>query len=116
MSPLYTISFFTSFFYFIALLNIRFTNNTYIPGKATLEPEDMYDKWSKGKKLKGPFSAPGSAPIFGEGCGVNGGNPNGCIGMRKFLFYSFLKLLILSTFVLYLLSIYIWNLLWWMLQ
>ena len=64
-------------------IHIRFTNNTYIPGKATLEPEDMYDKWSKGKKLKGPFSAPGSAPIFGEGCGVNGGNPNGCIGEGK---------------------------------
>ena len=102
-----------TFYKYYLFIHIRFTNNTYIPGKATLEPEDMYDKWSKGKKLKGPFSAPGSAPIFGEGCGVNGGNPNGCIGMRKFLF---LKLLILSTFVLYLLSIYIWNLLWWMLQ
>ena len=58
----------------------RFTNNTFIPGNPTLEPEDMYDNWTKGKKKTGPFSAPGSAPIFGEGCGVNGGNPNGCIG------------------------------------
>ena len=77
----------------------------------------MYDQFHNGKKNKKmPWSSPGSAPIFGDGCGVNGGNPNGCIGMRKFLFYSFLKLLILSTFVLYLLSIHIWNLLWWMLQ
>ena len=88
-----------------------------ISGEPTLEPEDMYDQFHNGKKNKKmPWSSPGSAPIFGDGCGVNGGNPNGCIGMRKFLFYSFLKLLILSTFVLYLLSIYIWNLLWWMLQ
>ena len=88
-----------------------------ISGEPTLEPEDMYDQFHNGKKNKKmPWSSPGSAPIFGDGCGVNGGNPNGCIGMRKFLFHSFLKLLILSTFVLYLLSIYIWNLLWWMLQ
>ena len=88
-----------------------------ISGEPTLEPEDMYDQFHNGKKNKKmPWSSPGSAPIFGDGCGVNGGNPNGCIGMRKFLFYSFLKLLILSTFVLYLLSIYIWNLLWWMLR
>ena len=27
-----------------------------------------------------PWAAPGTAPVYGEGCGVNGGNPfpNGC--------------------------------------
>ena len=58
-----------------------------ISGEPTLEPEDMYDQFHNGKKNKKmPWSSPGSAPIFGDGCGVNGGNPNGCIGMRKVLF------------------------------
>ena len=25
---------------------------------------------------KNPWNAPGSAPVYGEGCGVNGGNGN----------------------------------------
>merc|ERR1711878_27449 len=29
---------------------------------------------------KHPWNSPGAAPIFGNGCGANGGNPNGCIG------------------------------------
>ena len=27
---------------------------------------------------KHPWTAPGTAPILGEGCGANGGNPQGC--------------------------------------
>ena len=51
-----------------------------IPGEPTLEPEDMYDKWNNPNEhedlimKKNPWNAPGSAPVYGEGCGVNGGN------------------------------------------
>ena len=50
----------------------------------------MYDQTYTGKKnKKNPWSSPGSAPIVGDGCGVNGGNPDGCIGMRKFYLIFF---------------------------
>ena len=45
----------------------------------------MYDEGklpSKGKQSH-PWASPGSAHEFGEGCGVNGGNPNGCVGQGK---------------------------------
>ena len=32
------------------------------------------------KDMSHPWASPGSAPIHGEGCGANGGNPNGCDG------------------------------------
>ena len=54
-----------------------FTNYTFIPGEATL-PEEMYDKWLYKRRINKPWQAPGTAPTLGEGCGVNGGNPNGC--------------------------------------
>lgn len=60
-----------------------FTNNTFV-SKATL-PIEMYDEGklpSKGKQSH-PWASPGSAYEFGEGCGVNGGNPNGCEGQGK---------------------------------
>ena len=38
-----------------------FTNDTRIPGKHT-----------------NPWTAPGTAPTWGEGCGASGGNPLGC--------------------------------------
>ena len=41
---------------------------------------DMYDKWhlqSKPECGNNPWSAPGTAKIYGS-CGTNGGNPNGC--------------------------------------
>ena len=61
-----------------------YTNNTVIPGEATL-PMEMYDKWSLKRRKNKPWSAPGTAPILGEGCGVNGGNPDGCnYGMSTF--------------------------------
>ena len=65
-----------------AYLKGWFTNFTVIPGEATL-PDEMYDQWvpreSSGAGLH-PWNAPGTAPTFGNGCGVNGGNPNGCDG------------------------------------
>ena len=48
-----------------------------ISGEPTLEPEDMYDPKPKPWLIKNPWNAPGSALIFGEGCGANGGNPKG---------------------------------------
>ena len=55
--------------------NDWFTNYTQVT-TPTL-PEEMYDDVKPMKKFN-PWGSPGSAPIFGEGCGVNGGNPNGC--------------------------------------
>ena len=66
-----------------------YTNNTVIPGNATL-PMDMFDDGKPaGWVLKNPWAAPGSAPVYGEGCGVNGGNPDGCGKGR----YQFLKVI-----------------------
>ena len=63
--------------------NDWFTNYTFIPGQPTL-PRNMYDTWSSDRKVEAlqrrghPWTSPGSAPTFGEGCGANGGNPYGC--------------------------------------
>lgn len=59
-----------------------FTNHTFIPGEPTI-PDDMYHATSYAKiqalkRLKHPWTSPGTAPTFGEGCGASGGNPNGC--------------------------------------
>ena len=59
-----------------------FTNHTFIPGEPTI-PDDMYDAENSArldalKRKKHPWTSPGTAPTFGEGCGANGGNPNGC--------------------------------------
>jgi len=43
-------------------------------------PLEMYDKWhyeSIKNSVKNPWSAPGSAKVFGS-CGANGGNAEGC--------------------------------------
>ena len=63
-------------------LKAWFTNHTVVPGHPIL-PEDMYDPWEKLSDRLHPWSAPGTAPIVGNGCGVNGGNPNGCDGEGK---------------------------------
>lgn len=68
-----------------ACRNDFFTNYTFIPGEPTLADE-MYNcgsdcSESQLENLKGqknPWSSPGTAPVFGEGCGVNGANPHGC--------------------------------------
>ena len=45
----------------------------------------MYDEggyssgWGRKNSERSPWSAPGSAKVFGQGCGAHGGNPNGCI-------------------------------------
>ena len=59
-----------------------FTNYTFIPGQPTL-PDDMYDwsQWDNPQEIKDakhPWSSPGSAPVFGGGCGAAGGSPLGC--------------------------------------
>ena len=64
-------------------LNTWYSNLTWKSPESTL-PEEMYDKWfiegqiSLEASLTSPWSAPGTAPTFGEGCGANGGNPHGC--------------------------------------
>ena len=57
-------------------------------GKPSI-PKEMLDEWlpewrtktwglpPRGWRLH-PWNAPGSAPVWGNGCGVAGGNPNGC--------------------------------------
>ena len=74
------------------------TNYTMIPlGMEPTLDEDMFDEWlSKDRRTTwvpemdgswtprlNPWNAPGSAAIFGNGCGVNGGNPDGCTGGGK---------------------------------
>ena len=60
-----------------------FSNNTRRNTDLAPEPtitSDMYDKWhlqSKPECVNNPWSAPGTAKIYGS-CGTNGGNPNGC--------------------------------------
>ena len=65
--------------------NYVYTNYTFIPGEPTL-PDEMYDMdcatclgLEETKRRKNPWTSPGSAPVYGEGCGANGGNPNGCM-------------------------------------
>jgi len=64
---------------------LYFTNYT---RRGTPEPQlpvNMYDEggyssgWGKKNSERSPWSAPGSAKVFGQGCGAHGGNPNGCI-------------------------------------
>ena len=69
-----------------------FTNNTHIPGEPTL-PEEMYDQWMHRRNRKNPWEAPGTAPVFGDGCGVNGGNPNGC-GRGTYIYIRFIEIFI----------------------
>ena len=63
--------------------NDWFTNYTFISGEPSL-PRNMYDSWASNMRIEGvkrkghPWTSPGSAPTFGEGCGANGGNPYGC--------------------------------------
>jgi len=62
-----------------------FTNYTRIPGDGLTMSDEMYGTGSEGTPLpnwarKNPWVQPGTAPVHGEGCGVNGGNPTGCQG------------------------------------
>ena len=65
------------------------TNYTFIPGDPTL-PDEMYDEECGNcrpiedvKSRKHPWASPGTAPVFGEGCGAAGGNPYGCLCGEK---------------------------------
>jgi len=64
-----------------ASLTAFFTNYTQVE-EETL-PEDMYsggtNTW-EGLEGFNPWSSPGAAPTWGDGCGANGGNPYGCLG------------------------------------
>ena len=57
-----------------------FTNYTTVP-EVTLQ-EEMFDEWGHRDSEAGlhPWNSPGAAITFGNGCGVNGGNPDGCDG------------------------------------
>lgn len=67
-----------------ASLTAFFTNYTQVE-EETL-PEDMYsggtNTW-EGLEGFNPWSSPGAAPTWGDGCGANGGNPYGCLGEGK---------------------------------
>jgi len=66
------------------------TNFTFAPGQEPTIPEEMFDAWlpewrrktwtGAGEFRLNPWNSPGSAPIYGNGCGINGGNPDGCTG------------------------------------
>jgi len=62
-----------------------FTNFTFSAGQPSMS-EEMYYNGRVSTKIDGeeqynPWSQPGTAPVYGEGCGLNGGNPNGCRGV-----------------------------------
>ena len=59
-----------------------FTNYTVVEEQTI--PDDMLQKVrrSTGAGLH-PWNSPGAAPVYGEGCGVRGGNPDGCLGVGK---------------------------------
>ena len=64
-----------------------FTNYTFIAGEPTM-PEEMLDKWVTPRQSKNkPWTAPGTSPVTGNGCGVNGGNQYGC-GLGLFTFQN----------------------------
>ena len=72
------------------------TNFTFAPGQEPTIPEEMFDAWLPEWRRKtwfgsdgfllNPWNAPGSAPLYGNGCGANGGNPYGCTGGGKWEF------------------------------
>ena len=63
----------------VASLNAWFTNFTTVE-EETL-PADMFSSGNtKTSAGINPWSSPGAARVYGDGCGVNGGNPKGCKG------------------------------------
>ena len=60
--------------------NAWFTNFTRVP-EVTIG-EEFIDGGLKGDEVTGynPWTSPGAAPVHGNGCGLNGGNPDGCDG------------------------------------
>ena len=70
-----------------------FTNYTTVE-EETL-PEEMYSSGPH-ESYPGlhPWASPGAAWVYGEGCGVNGGNPEGCDGEGKIILFSPFHILI----------------------
>ena len=63
-----------------------FTNFTVVP-EATIE-EEMYAQAPRSSHAGlHPWNSPGFAPTYGNGCGLNGGNPDGCDGEGIFSKY-----------------------------
>ena len=71
-----------------------------ISGEPTLQPQDMYDNWNNPNQpvnllvQKNPWNAPGSAPVYGEGCGLNGGNGNHVCNIDGGTIYYYIYILI----------------------
>merc|ERR1712045_191493 len=63
--------------------NAWFTNFTRVP-EVTISDE-FIDGGLKGDDVTGynPWTSPGAAPVHGNGCGLNGGNPDGCDGEAR---------------------------------
>jgi len=67
-----------------------FTNFTFVPDSVIFPgpsmSDEMYDDYKlnpikvDGVRRWNPWTQPGMAPVFGQGCGANGGNPDGCHG------------------------------------
>ena len=53
------------------------------------QPDDMYDirngedELQRWKESLHPWTSPGSAAVFGNGCGAAGGNPYGCLCQER---------------------------------
>ena len=56
-----------------------FTNYTSVP-EMTIEEEYLESGRVKSPAGWHPWASPGAAPTYGNGCGLNGGNPDGCDG------------------------------------
>ena len=69
-----------------------FTNFTSV-SEVTL-PEDMFDDSDPRDSEAGlhPWNSPGAAPTYGDGCGLNGGNPDGCLGEGEYEYYTYLTI------------------------
>ena len=63
-------------------LTSYFTNFTFVEERTV--PDEFIDTrtgWTHWvTKGLHPWNSPGAAPTFGNGCGVSGGNPRGCLG------------------------------------
>jgi len=56
-----------------------FTNNTIIPGEPIMPKEFLRVTKPRPRYfMLSPWHAAGTAPVYGEGCGLLGGNPDGC--------------------------------------
>jgi len=59
--------------------NAWFTNYTSVP-EMTIDKEFLDSRRIRSSAGLHPWTSPGAAPTYGNGCGLNGGNPDGCDG------------------------------------